>query len=107
MRVEKQGNSVYRDRTICDLGGFLYAAWKKKRTHYAVTNRRVIVVQDGWKRQMASTYIRYFTNPHSRKRFNRNWHAPICSIGIHAVWATWMGSMGRDGFWDYAHLYRY
>jgi len=38
-------------------GRFLYAAWKKKRTHYAVTNRRVIVVQDGWKRQMASTYI--------------------------------------------------
>jgi hypothetical protein len=38
-------------------GRFLYAAWRKKRTHYAVTNRRVIVVQDGWKRQMASTYI--------------------------------------------------
>jgi hypothetical protein len=38
-------------------GRFLYGAWKKKRTHYAVTNRRVIVVQDGWKRQMASNYI--------------------------------------------------
>lgn len=32
-------------------GRFLYAAWKKKRTFYAVTNRRVIVVQDGWRRR--------------------------------------------------------
>ena len=32
-------------------------AWKKKRTHYAVTSRRVIVVQDGWYRQIASVYI--------------------------------------------------
>jgi hypothetical protein len=38
-------------------GRFLYAAWKKKRTHYAVSERRVIVVQNGWKRQMASAYI--------------------------------------------------
>ena len=38
-------------------GRFLYSAWKRKRTHYAVTSRRVLVVQDGWKRQMASAYI--------------------------------------------------
>jgi hypothetical protein len=38
-------------------GRFLYAAWKKKRIHYAVTNRRVIAVQTGPTRQMASAYI--------------------------------------------------
>jgi hypothetical protein len=38
-------------------GRFLYAAWKKKRTFYAVTTRRVIVVQQGWQRRVASTYI--------------------------------------------------
>jgi hypothetical protein len=38
-------------------GRFLYAAWLKKRTYYAVTNRRVIVVQNGWNRQVASSYI--------------------------------------------------
>lgn len=38
-------------------GRFFYSAWKKKRTHYAVTNRRVIVVQNGWHRQMASAYL--------------------------------------------------
>jgi hypothetical protein len=38
-------------------GRFFYAAWLKRRTHYVVTNRPVIVVQNGWKRQMASAYI--------------------------------------------------
>ena len=38
-------------------GRFVYAAWLKKRTHYAVTNRRVIVVQNGWQRKMASCYL--------------------------------------------------
>ena len=38
-------------------GRFFYTAWLKKRTYYAVTNQRVIVVQDGWKRKMASSFI--------------------------------------------------
>jgi hypothetical protein len=38
-------------------GRFFYSAWKKKRTYYAVTNRRVIAVQDAWRRQMASAYL--------------------------------------------------
>ena len=38
-------------------GRFVYAAWKKRRTYYGVTNRRVLVVQNGCKRQMASAYI--------------------------------------------------
>ena len=38
-------------------GRFLYTVWKKKRTHYAVTDRRVIVVQNGWQRKMAVAYL--------------------------------------------------
>jgi len=38
-------------------GRFFYAAWLKKRTYYAVTNRRVIVVQNARKRQMASAFL--------------------------------------------------
>jgi hypothetical protein len=38
-------------------GRFILAAWKKKRTFYAVTNRRVLVVQDAWKHLTASAYI--------------------------------------------------
>jgi hypothetical protein len=38
-------------------GRFVYAAWLKRRTIYAVTNRRVLVVQNGWNRQVSSAYI--------------------------------------------------
>jgi hypothetical protein len=38
-------------------GRFVYATWKKKRTFYAVTNRRVMVVQNGWSRITASAYL--------------------------------------------------
>lgn len=38
-------------------GRFVYAAWKKRRTFYAVTNRRVIVVQTNSNRSVASAYI--------------------------------------------------
>jgi len=38
-------------------GRFFFAAWRKKRTYYAVTSRRVMAVQDGWRRNMASAYI--------------------------------------------------
>jgi len=38
-------------------GRFLYAAWKKKKSYYAVTDRRVIVVQDFRGHQVASTEI--------------------------------------------------
>lgn len=38
-------------------GRFFYTAWKKRRTHYGVTDYRVIVIQNGWRRQMASAYI--------------------------------------------------
>jgi hypothetical protein len=38
-------------------GRFTYDAWLKRRTHYAVTNRRVIVLQDGRSRKLVSAYL--------------------------------------------------
>ncbi len=38
-------------------GRFLYDAWLKRRTYYAVTNRRVMAVQEGWKRKASSMYL--------------------------------------------------
>ena len=38
-------------------GRFVYDAWLKRRTFYAVTNRRVLVVQQGWKPKTASAFI--------------------------------------------------
>jgi hypothetical protein len=38
-------------------GRFLVDAWLKRRTYYAVTNRRVLVIQEGWSRKMAMTFL--------------------------------------------------
>ncbi len=38
-------------------GRFLYDTWLKRRTYYAVTNRRILVVQEGWNRKTSSTYL--------------------------------------------------
>jgi hypothetical protein len=38
-------------------GRFLVDAWKKRQTFYAVTNRRVIVIQNLWNRRTAAAYI--------------------------------------------------
>jgi hypothetical protein len=39
-------------------GRFLYAAWKKGSTYYAVTTRRVLVVTSGATRKSVSSYLR-------------------------------------------------
>ena len=38
-------------------GRFLYAAWLKRRTFYAVTNKRVIAVQNGFIRRTTSSNV--------------------------------------------------
>jgi len=38
-------------------GRFVYDAWLKRRTYYAVTNRRVMVLQEGLKRKSSWTYL--------------------------------------------------
>ena len=38
-------------------GRFLADAWLKRRTYYAVTNRRVLVLQEGWKRKTSTTFL--------------------------------------------------
>lgn len=39
-------------------GRFLYAAWMRGRTYYAITNQRVMVVQNGMKPRVASAFIK-------------------------------------------------
>ncbi len=38
-------------------GRFLYDAWLKRRTYYALTNRRVLILQEGRKRKTNSMYL--------------------------------------------------
>jgi hypothetical protein len=37
-------------------GRFIYDAWRKRRTYYAITNRRVLVLQEGRKRRICWLY---------------------------------------------------
>jgi hypothetical protein len=75
-------------------GRFLYSAWKKKRTHYAVTSRRVLVVQNGWKRQMTSAYID--TLPTLIKESNSS---GIGTLRFAQQESMWSGRRGW-GAWD-------
>jgi len=38
-------------------GRFLADAWLKRRTYYAVTNRRILILQEGWKRKTNWMYL--------------------------------------------------
>lgn len=38
-------------------GRFLVDAWLKRRTYYAVTDRRVLVLQEGWKKKTSSIFL--------------------------------------------------
>jgi hypothetical protein len=38
-------------------GRFFFDAWLKRRTYYAVTNRRVLVLQEGWKQKTRFTQL--------------------------------------------------
>jgi hypothetical protein len=43
-------------------GRFLEDAWLKRRTYYAVTNRRLLILQEGWKRKTSATFLEMIPN---------------------------------------------
>lgn len=84
-------------------GRFFVAAWKKRRTYYAVTNRRVIVVQQGFSRRMASAFID--TLPNLVKENGRRGLGSLRFTQSQPTWArrgAWGGwnGMGGWGAWD-------
>jgi len=38
-------------------GRFAWDAWLKRRTYYAITNRRVLILQEGWKRKTQFVFL--------------------------------------------------
>lgn len=76
-------------------GRFFYAAWKKTRTFYAVTNRRVLVVQNAWRRLMASAYLD--TLPTLIKEGDSN---GIGTLRFAPAEPMWSGRRGNWGAWD-------
>jgi len=43
-------------------GRFFLDAWLKRRTYYAVTNRRVIALQEGWNEKTSMTFLDALSN---------------------------------------------
>jgi len=76
-------------------GRFFYTAWKKKRTYYAVTNRRVIVVQDGWNKQMASCYLDSL--PNLIKEGGSGSHGTLRFAPQESMWSGKRGWSAWDG----------
>jgi hypothetical protein len=75
-------------------GRFIYAAWLKKRTYYAVTNRRVLVVQNGGQRKVASCYLD--TLPTLIKESGSNGRGVLRFTQPLSVW----GGRGNWGAWN-------
>jgi hypothetical protein len=75
-------------------GRFIYGSWKKRRTFYGVTDRRVIVVQNAWSRQVASAYIN--TLPTIIKETGRNGSG---TLRFAQQVSPWAGARGW-GAWD-------
>ena len=76
-------------------GRFVYAGWKKRRTYYAVTNRRVLVIQEGWKRLMSSAYLD--TLPTMIKVGGSN---GIGTLRFAPSEPAWSSRRGGFGTWD-------
>ena len=72
-------------------GPFLYVAWLKKRTNYAVTNKRVIVVQDGWKPPRGDVIHRHSPHDNQRKYFERYRRTALCTSNTVLVRPTRLG----------------
>lgn len=76
-------------------GRFFLTAWEKRRTYYAVTNRRVIVVQQGFTRRMASAYIDTLSNlikQNGRRGFGSLLFAPLQPLwSRRGGWGVWDG----------------
>src|SRR5579872_4040105 len=75
-------------------GRFVYSAWKKKRTFYAVTNRRVIAVQHGWSHRIASAYLDNLPTVAKQSR-----SSGVGSLRFSQAENTWMQGRGW-GAWD-------
>lgn len=79
-------------------GRFFYATWLKRRTYYAVTDRRVIVVQDGWGRKFAAAYIDSL--PTLIKEARANGIGVLRFAPAPPIWSTNRGRSSQWAAWN-------
>ncbi len=82
-------------------GRFLVTAWKKRRTFYALTDRRVLVVQNGWSRKTSSAYLEdlpTLVKDGASENIGTLHFAPVASAwsGRGAGWGAWDGMSIED-----------
>jgi hypothetical protein len=76
-------------------GRFIVAAWKRRRTFYAITDRRAIVVQNGWKRRTASAYLDTLTT-----LIKEDGARGIGTLRFAPAESMWSGRRGGWAIWD-------
>jgi len=80
-------------------GRFFVAAWKKQRTFYVVSNQRVIVIQNGRNRKVASAYLDSLATlikENSSGGTGTLRFAPMQPIPMQPIWSQKSGW----GMWD-------
>ena len=74
------------------VGRFFYKSWAKRKTYYAVTDRRVIVINGGLKHRIAASFIRDIVAVNSS--INKNGEGMVI-FGNASIFAA---SFGNSGF---------
>ncbi|KYK33615.1 MAG: hypothetical protein HXS46_02850 [Theionarchaea archaeon] len=75
-------------------GRFFYKILKKKNTYYAVTNRRVLVLNTLLTRSLRAAFIDTIPTIHKSVRFGKG----TITFGNRNVWASWYENTGMDFF---------
>jgi len=79
-------------------GRFLYKIWKKKRTYYAVTDRRVLILTALFSRSLQAVYIDTIPSIHKSVRFGRG----TITFGNRSFWSSMYANTGMGFFgWGY------
>ena len=76
-------------------GRFIYKAWRKRNTYYAVTNKRVIVLTKGMGRDIQAAFIN--TLPSVNKSIRSNGNGTI-RFGNSSPMVSMYGNSGMDFF---------
>ncbi len=79
------------------VGRFLYKTWKKGRTYYAVTTKRVMVVTDGPRKSVRAPGHHRFAQPHRKAARRRQARQPVL-FGALPFGLAYYGNSGLELF---------
>lgn len=74
-------------------GRFIYKIWKQKRTYYAVTDKRILIITRGWKKNVQTVFID--TVPAVNKSIGSSGRGSL-RFGNTSFWASLSENTGLD-----------